>query len=184
MASCGTANGDGTNTDKEQQGLSCAETNDKNESACISAVRQQVEATDDFLPRRLLCGAGDAPTSGEDNEVLKEDTDTSGGQWIDTVQLCGAGDAPTSGEDDEVTKEDTDTSGGQWIDTVQKVVKKETKTASPWLDNVSSSDSSVVEAKKEGSEVASAMEARCTNFASMLLIEENEIEEMKKYSCW
>jgi hypothetical protein len=151
MASCGTANGDGTSTDKEQEGLSCAETNTKNESACISAVRLQVEATHDFFSKRLLCEADDVPTSGEDDEVVKEDTDTSGGQWIDTVK---------------------------------QVVKKETKPEMLWLDNVSSSDSIVVEEKKEGSEVALAMKARCTDFASMLLIEKEELVVLEKYSCW
>jgi hypothetical protein len=53
-----------------------------------------------------------------------------------------------------------------------------------WLDNVSSSDSIVVEEKKEGSEVALAMKARCTDFASMLLIEEEELVVLEKYSCW
>jgi hypothetical protein len=150
MSTCGAANGDETKTDKEQKGISCAETNDKNESACISGVRQQVNASDDFL----LCGAGDAPTS-----------------------------APAGG-DDEAVKKDADSSDGQWIGKVQKVVKKETKSDMPWLDTVSSSDSSGVEEKKEGSEVASAMKARCTTFASMLLIEEEEIAGLKKYSCW
>lgn len=150
MASCSTANGDGTKSDKEQKGLSCAETNNEKESNCISAIRQQVEARDDFSPMRLLCGAGDASTSGGIDGVVKKDTDPSGGQWIDTVK---------------------------------KVVTKETKPAMPWLDTVSSSDSGVEE-KEEGSKVASAMKAQCTNFASMLLIGEEEIVELKKYSCW
>jgi hypothetical protein len=99
--------------------------------------------------------------------------------------LCGAGDdVSTSDGHDEVLRKGTDSSGRQWIDTVKKVVKKETKPAMPWLDTVSSSDS-IVEEKKEGSKVASAMNTGCTNFASMLLIEEEEniiVEEKKEGS--
>jgi hypothetical protein len=102
----------------------------------------------------------------ENDEVVKKETDASGGEWIDNVEM----------------KKETDASGGEWIDTVEIVV--ETKPAMPWLDTVSSSDSSVMEEKKEGSEVASKINAQCTNFAAMLLIEEEEIVVLKKYLSW
>jgi hypothetical protein len=96
--------------------------------------------------------------------------------------FCGVGDASTSGGNDDAVKKDTDPSGQQWIATVKKVVKKEAKETKPvlWLDTVSSSDSGV----EEDGKVASVIKARCTKFASMMLIEEEEIAALKKYSCW